>query len=70
MNKKAITYMWLDCPKCGETDIDIFANYCPNCGTSLKGVAVSHKTTSARRLKALANRRLRLRCGSLDEAEK
>lgn len=36
--KKKITYVYLECPYCGETDIDIFANYCPNCGASLKGI--------------------------------
>ena len=35
---RKVTYMWLECPKCGATDIDIFANYCPECGASLKGV--------------------------------
>jgi len=48
MNKKRqktkrITYMWLECPYCGETDIDIFAHYCPNCGASLKGVKPKKK---------------------------
>lgn len=38
--KRCITYMWLECPYCGETDIDIFANFCPNCGRSLCGVKV------------------------------
>ena len=35
---RKITYMWLECPECGATDIDIFANYCPYCGALLRGV--------------------------------
>ncbi len=38
-----VTYMWLECPQCGEEDIDIFSNYCPVCGASLKGVQPKKK---------------------------
>jgi len=35
---RKVVYMWLECPKCGATNIDIFSHFCPFCGTSLKGV--------------------------------